>query len=125
MDELLIVKTAFISSSEWIIDNQIKFEYFQNLVELIKEIDEKSFELSSIKTSYDIELEYINDIRRELFDLELPIFKNEIIDIFTLINEKEQVLNNYATTVNLQVIKSQFNKKMIELFDNIQIQFVY
>ena len=121
MDELLIVKTAFVSSSEWIIDNQIKFEYFQNLVELIKEIDEKSFELSSIKTSYDIELEYINDIRRELFDLELPIFKNEIIDIFTLINEKEQVLNNYATTVNLQVIKSQFNKKMIELFDNIQI----
>ena len=122
MDELLIVKTAFISSSEWIIDNQIKFEYFQNLVELIKEIDEKSFELSSIKTSYDVELEYINDIRRELFDLELPTFKNEIIEIFTLINEKEQVLNNYATTVNLQVIKSQFNKKMIDLLDNIQIQ---
>ena len=105
MDELLIVKTAFVSSSEWIIDNQIKFEYFQKLVELIKEIDEKSFELSSIKTSYDIELEYINDIRRELFDLELPIFKNEIIDIITLINEKEQVLNNYATNFNLQVIK--------------------
>ena len=121
MDELLIVKTAFISSSEWIIDDQIRFEYFQNLVELIKEIDEKSFELSSIKTSYNVELEYINDVRRELFDIEVPNFKDEIIDVFTLINEKEHVLNNYATSVNLQVIKSLFNKKMIELFENIQI----
>ena len=120
LDELNIVKTAFISSSEWIIDDQIRFDYFQNLVELIREIDEKSSELTSSKTSYNVELNLLNDLRKELFEIEPPNFKDETIDIFSEINEKEKTLNNFAVFVNLQVLKSQFNKKMIELFEIIQ-----
>ena len=120
IDDLNIVKTAFISSSEWIIDDQIRFDYFQNLVELIREIDQKSSELTSSKTSYNVELNLLNDLRKELFDIEPPNFKDETIDIFSEINEKEKTLNNFAVFVNLQVLKSQFNKKMIELFEIIQ-----
>ena len=120
IDELNIVKTAFIFSSEWIIDDQIRFDYFQNLVELIREIDEKSSELTSSKTSYNVELNLLNDLRKELFNIEAPNFKDETIDIFSEINEKEKTLNNFAVFVNLQVLKSQFNKKMIELFEIIQ-----
>ena len=120
LDELNIVKTAFISSNEWIIDNQIRFEYLQNLVEIIREIDEKSFELSSMKTSYNVDLELLNELRNELFDIEPPNFKDEVVKVFSEINEKEKSLNNYTIFVNLQVIKSQFNKKMIMLFETIQ-----
>ena len=120
LDELNIVKTAFISSNEWIIDNQIRFEYLQNLVEIIREIDEKSFELSSMKTEYNVELELLNELRNELFDIEPPSFKDEVVKVFTEINEKEKSLINFTLFVNLQVIKSQFNKKMIMLFEIIQ-----
>ena len=120
LDELNIVKTAFISSNEWIIDNQIRFEYLQNLVEIIREIDEKSFELSSMKTSYNVELELLNELRNELFEIEAPEFKDDVVKVFSEINEKEKSLINFTIFVNLQVIKSQFNKKMIMLFEIIQ-----
>ena len=73
-----------------------------------------------MKTSYNVDLELLNELRNELFDIEPPNFKDEVVKVFSEINEKEKSLNNYTIFVNLQVIKSQFNKKMIMLFETIQ-----
>ena len=121
LEELNIIKIAFNTSSEWIIDEQIRFEYIQNLIDFIKEIDVKTFEFSASKTSYNVQLEFLNEIKVELFNIETPNFKDEIIDVFTQMSEKEKMLNNFAIFVNLQVLKSQFNKKMIDIFEKIQI----
>ena len=120
IDHCNIIQNAYISSNEWIINNDIRYEYLQNLIELIKEIGEKSDDLSNIKTPYFVDNEMLINIKEELFRIQGPSFKDETFDIFTEINEKEKTILNFMNCVNLQVLKSDFYKQMIELFEHSQ-----
>jgi hypothetical protein len=121
LKELEIVEKAYNKSSEWMITDEIRKEYLDNLIGLIKEIENKSQELSNLKTQYDVENNNIlRNLKKEIFNIESPIYENEIIDIFSEINEKDKELDNYTYCVNLQVIKSKFNQKLIDSFEIIQ-----
>ena len=41
----------------------------------------------------------------------IPKYKEETINSFGLVNEKELEMQNYVSFVNLQIVKSKFNKK--------------
>ena len=121
LKELEIVEKSYIKSSEWIITDDIRKEYLENLIGLIKEIENKSQQLSNLKTEYDVENNNILvRLKKEIINIEPPAYKNEIIDTFSEINEKDKELDNYIYCVNLQVIKSKFNQKLIDLFEIIQ-----
>ena len=120
IDHCNIIQNAYISSNEWIINNDIRYEYLQNLIELIKEIGEKSDDLSNIKTPYNVDNEMLINLKEELFRIQGPNFQDETYDIFSDINEREKTILNFMNCVNLQVLKSEFYKKMIELFEQSQ-----
>ena len=120
IDHCNIIQNAYISSNEWIINNDIRYEYLQNLIELIKEIGEKSDDLSNIKTPYNVDNEMLINLKEELFRIQGPSFKDETYGIFSEINEKEKTILNFMNCTNLQVLKSEFYKKMIELFEQSQ-----
>jgi len=120
IDHCNIIQNAYISSNEWIINNDIRYEYLQNLIELIKEIGEKSDDLSNIKTPYNVDNEMLINLKEELFRIQGPNFKDETYEIFSDINEREKTILNFMNCVNLQVLKSEFYKKMIELFEQSQ-----
>ena len=120
IDNCNIIQNAYLSSNEWIINDEMRNEYFQNLIELIKDIGEKSQDLNYINSNYYVNNDLIIEVKEELFDIKPPSFKDEAIEIFGFINEKEKILLNYMSFVNLQVIKSEYNKKMMELFENAQ-----
>ena len=121
MKELDIVEKSYIKSSEWMITDEIRKEYLENLVGLIKEIENKSQELSNLKTQYDVENNNILlELKKEIVNIESPIYSDETIQTFSEINEKDKELENYTYCVNLQVIKSKFNQKLIDLFEIVQ-----
>jgi hypothetical protein len=98
----------------------MRIEYFQNLIELIKDIGEKTQDLNYINSNYFVNNDLIVEVKEELFNISSPSLKEEAIDIFGFINEKEKILFNYMSYVNLQVIKSEYYKKMMELLENAQ-----
>ena len=120
IDHCNIIQNAYISSNEWIINNDIRYEYLQNLIELIKEIGDKSDDLSNIRTPYNVDNEMLINLKEELFRIQGPNFKDETYGIFSEINEKEKTILNFMNCTNLQVLKSEFYKKMIELFEHSQ-----
>ena len=120
IDNCNIIQNAYLSSNEWIINDDMRIEYFQNLIELIKDIGEKTQDLNYINSNYFVNNDLIVEVKEELFNISSPSLKEEAIDIFGFINEKEKILFNYMSYVNLQVIKSEYYKKMMELLANAQ-----
>ena len=89
----------------------------QNVINLVKELDNNSKTLLDLKTEYIVDNEMLNKVRKEIMEIEPPRFKDESVSVFGEINEKEIEINNYSNFVNLACIKSKFCKKLKEIFE--------
>ena len=64
--------------------------------------------------------ERLDTIRNDLNDMEKPILKDQVIEQFSELNIKEKESKTYIKCVNLQIIQSEFNKKMIKLLNDVE-----
>ena len=112
LEQLNELNNAYRFSSENIFTDQKRSEFFDNLLNTLKELDKKTQSLTIMGTSYRCNNEVLNSFNKELREIEPPKFKEETINSFGLVNEKELEIHNYISFINLQILKSKFNIKM-------------
>ena len=118
--EINSIEKAYNKSNQWMISDEIRKEYLDNLIKLIQEIGTKTQKLSNLKSeNNEIDFQILGDLKKEILNIEKPNF-NEYISVFTEIHEKDKEVSNFIDNVNYQIIKSKFNKNLIELFEEIQ-----
>ena len=114
---------AYQLSNEWMISNVDRDHYLEKLFNLLDQIKTGAFVLSNKSTGYKLNDEMLTDFKADLEEIQRPKFKEEIIEIFFRFNTKENEMNNYIKCVDLQIIKSEFTKKLIELLKKVEENF--
>ena len=112
LQQLNELNNAYRFSSENIYTDQKRSEFFDNLITTLKDLDKKTQSLTIMGTSYRCNNEVLNSFNKELREIEPPKYKEETINSFGLVNEKELEIHNYISFINLQILKSKFNIKM-------------
>jgi hypothetical protein len=120
INEVNIIEKSYNKSNHWIINDEIRNKYFDNLIGLINEIKLQQKELSNINNSHDINDTTFINLRKDLYNIQLPSFDEKIIDVFSQINKIEHLIDRYIFYVYRQVIKSNFNKNIMDIFEKIQ-----
>ena len=116
LDQLNELNNAYRFSSENIYTDNKRSELFENLMKSLKDLDKKTQSLTIMGTSYKCNNELLNSFNKELREIEPPKYKEETINSFGLVNEKELEIQNYISFINLQILKSKFNIKMTIFF---------
>ncbi len=117
LEQLNELNNAYRFSSENIYTDQKRGEIFDNLISTLKDLDKKTQSLTIMGTSYKCNNDVLNNFNKELREIEAPKYKEETINSFGLINEKELEIQNYVSFVNLQILKSKFNIRMTIFFN--------
>jgi len=120
LEQLNELNNAFKFSSENIYTEKKRCEFFDYLIETLKELDKKTQILTIMGTAYKCTNELLYSFNKELREIEPPKYKEETINSFGLVNEKELEIHNYVNFVNLQILKSKFNKKMTIFFNEVK-----
>ena len=106
------LNTAYKFSSGNIYTEQKREEIFDDLMDGMEDLDKKTQTLTIMGTSYKCNNELLNNYNKEIKEIAAPKLNEEIVDSFTLVNDKELEINHYVGFINLQIIKSEFNLKM-------------
>ena len=120
LEQLSELNNAFKFSSENIYTEKKRCEFFDYLIEILKELDKKTQSLTIMGTAYKCSNELLYNFNKELREIEPPKYKEETVNSFGLVNEKELEIHNYVNFVNLQILKSKFNKKMTIFFNEVK-----
>ena len=120
LEQLSELNNAFKFSSENIYTEKKRCEFFDYLIETLKELDKKTQSLTIMGTAYKCSNELLYNFNKELREIEPPKYKEETVNSFGLVNEKELEIHNYVNFVNLQILKSKFNKKMTIFFNEVK-----
>ena len=116
LEQLNELNNAYRFSSQNIYTDQKRSEIFDNLINTLKDLDKKTQSLTIMGTSYKCNNEVLNSFNKELREIAAPKYKEETINSFGLVNEKELEIQNYISFINLQILKSKFNIKMTLFF---------
>ena len=106
------LNTAYKFSSGNIYTEQKREEIFDDLMDGMEDLDKKTQTLTIMGTSYKCNNELLSNYNKEIKEIAAPKLNDEIVDSFTLVNDKELEINHYVGFINLQIIKSEFNLKM-------------
>jgi len=123
LENLDIVENSYLYSSQFLIEDNLRVDNLNNLIEFIKEIDGQSKKLLDLKADYYVEEDLLKNFRENIHKIKPPRFKDETIEVFNDFNLKEIELKNYINFTNLQVIKSKFFKLMNELLYQVNFSF--
>jgi hypothetical protein len=116
LEQLNELNNAYRFSSQNIYTDQKRSKIFDNLINTLKDLDKKTQSLTIMGTSYKCNNEVLNSFNKELREIAAPKYKEETINSFGLVNEKELEIQNYISFINLQILKSKFNIKMTIFF---------
>ena len=120
LEQLNELNNAFKFSSENLYTEKKRCEFFDYLIETLKELDRKTQSLTIMGTTYKCSNELLYNFNKELREIEPPKYKEETVNSFGLVNEKELEIHHYVNFVNLQILKSKFNKKMTIFFNEVK-----
>ena len=120
VNEINVIELGFQQTLEWMIENQEREEFLQSLFKSLEQIRNYSLNLSDTKTLYNLDQEKINDFRIEIDKIPQPKHQEEIIEIFGNLNLKENELRNYTKFLNLQIIKTEYNKVLLKCLDKVK-----
>ena len=117
MNEINIIELGYQQTLEWMIDNQDRENFLQSLFKSLEQIRNHSLNLADMKTLYSFDQEIINDFKVEVDKIPKARHREEILDIFGNLNLKENELRNYTKFLNLQIIKTEYNKVLLKCLD--------
>ena len=116
INQLTEISNAYRFSNENSIDDKNRDEIFNNLSNLLNELNTKTHKLNIMDTTYTCSNDILMNFNNELRDIASPNNKEEVENSFGFINDKEHEIRNYLPFINLHVIKSKFNVKMTKFF---------
>ena len=102
------------------IDNTDREAFLQGLFKLLEYIRSHSLNLADMKTMYSLDQEMINDFKVEIDKIQVPRNRDEILESFNNLNLKENELRNYTKFLNLQIIKTEYNKVLLKCLDKVK-----
>ena len=120
LDELGLIDSCYGKLSKWFIDNVDRDNFLQETFLLLDKIKKSSQKLSDIHTLYNINQDIINNMRDEINNTKVPLGQEELIDLFSVLNTKDKELENYIKCIDLQIIKTEYNKVLIHCISNAQ-----
>ena len=120
LKEINIIEIGYQKTLEWMIDNEDREKYLQELFKLLEQIRNNSMNLSDVKTLYNLNQETINDFRIEIDKIPVPKHREDIFEIYGNLNLKENELRNYIKFLNLQIVKTEYNKVFLIYLDTVK-----
>ena len=123
LGELKLIDSGYKKFSKWVISNIDRDNFLQATFRLLEKIKRNSQRLSDINTLYNIDQEMINSLKVDIEQTRIPFGQEELIDIFSSLNSKDKEIENYIKCVDLQIIKTEYNKVLVNCISNAQKHF--
>ena len=118
--DINIIELGFKQTQQWMIDNTDREAFLQGLFKSLEYIRSHSLSLADMKTMYSLDQEMINDFKTEVDKIQVPKYREEIFESFNNLNLKENALRNYTKFLNLQIIKTEYNKVLLRCLDKVK-----
>ena len=118
--DINIIELGFKQTQQWMIDNTDREVFLQGLFKSLEYIRSHSLSLADMKTMYSLDQEMINDFKTEVDKIQVPKNREEIFESFNNLNLKENELRNYTKFLNLQIIKTEYNKVLLRCLDKVK-----
>ncbi len=123
LGELKLIDSGYKKFSKWIISNVDRDNFLQATFKLLDKIKKSSQRLSDINTLYNLDQDMINNMKVDIEQTKIPFGQEELIDIFSSLNSKDKEIENYIKCVDLQIIKTEYNKVLVKCISNAQKHF--
>ena len=123
LGELKLIDSGYKKFSKWIISNIDRDNFLTTTFKLLEKIKRNSQRLSDINTLYNIDQDMINNLKSDIEQTKVPFAQEELIDIFSSLNAKDKEIENYIKYVDLQIIKTEYNKILVNYISNAQKNF--
>ena len=120
MGELKLIDSAYQKFSKWIINNVDRDNFIQNTFKLLEKIKKSSQRLSDLKTLYNFDPDIIKSLKKDIEMTKVPIIQEELVDIFSTLNAKDKEIENYIKCVDLQIVKTEYNKILLNCITDAQ-----
>ena len=120
LGELKLIDSGYKKFSKWIISNIDRDNFLQATFKLLEKIKKNSQRLSDINTLYNLDQDMINNLKVDIEQTKIPFAQEELIDIFSSLNSKDKEIENYIKCVDLQIIKTEYNKVLVNCISNAQ-----
>ena len=120
LGELKLIDSGYKKFSKWVISNIDRDNFLQATFKLLDKVKRYSQRLSDIKTLYNLDQQMINDLKAEIEQTKMPFGQEELVDIFSVLNSKDKEIENYIKCVDLQIIKTEYNKVLVNCISNAQ-----
>ena len=118
--DINIIELGYKQTQQWMIDNTDREAFLQGLFKLLEYIRSHSLNLADMKTMYSLDEEMINDFKVEIDKIQVPRHREDILESFSNLNLKENELRNYTKFLNLQIIKTEYNKVLLKCLDKVK-----
>ena len=113
LGELKIIDSGYKKFSKWVISNIDRDNFLQATFKLLEKIKKNSQRLSDIHTLYNIDQNMINTMKFDIEQTKIPNGQEELIELFSNLNSKDKEIENYIKCVDLQIIKTEYNKVLV------------
>ena len=123
LGELKLIDSGYKKFSKWVISNIDRDNFLQATFRLLEKIKKNSQRLSDINTLYNLDQDMINNLKVDIEQTKIPFAQEELIDIFSSLNSKDKEIENYIKCVDLQIIKTEYNKVLVNCISNAQKHF--
>ena len=121
LEQLNEINNGYKYSLGYIFSEKKRKKKFEKIYDLLEELDKKSETLSIMKPQFTYEDETVKEYNKNLMEIQPPNNKEDVINAFNEVSQKEIFVKNYASVVNLQIIKSKFNKELLKFFEQFTI----
>ena len=120
LNELRLIDLGYQKYSKWILSNVDRDNYLQTTFKLLEKIKKSSQRLSDIKTLYNLDQDQIKTLRKEIEKTKVPLIQEELVENFSALNTKDKEIENYIKYVDLQIIKTEYNKVLVNCISDAQ-----
>ena len=103
MNEIDVIELGYQKTLEWMINNQDRENFLQNLFKSLEQIRNNSLNLADMKTLYNLDQDTIDDFRSEVDKIPKPKHREDVYEAYGNLNLKENELRNYTKFLNLQI----------------------
>ena len=120
LGELKLIDLGYQKFSKWILSNVDRDNFLTATFKLLEKIKKSSQRLSDIKTLYNLDQDQIKNLKKEIEVTKVPLIQEELVEIFSSLNAKDKEIENYIKCVDLQIIKTEYNKVLLNCITDAQ-----